>query len=173
MRRVGGYNIDALIPDGDGGSGCWPGTASNPSHLICWQRRNARLLEEIELKLSPIPKNKTLGVCHFNTFYSAMDAAQHLVTLGPTAVELVDRTMIDPSRDIPMFAKTVNLFVKGQPEAPLLVEFAENDQLENIRRLDHLEQMMADLGQPDSVVKAEDPAFQKQIWRSENKASIS
>ena len=164
MRRVGGYNIDALIPDGDGGSGCWPGTASNPSHLFVGSEGTLGLLEEIELKLSPIPKNKTLGVCHFNTFYSAMDAAQHLVTLGPTAVELVDRTMIDLSRDIPMFAKTVNLFVKGQPEALLLVEFAEDDQLENIRRLDQLEQMMADLGQPDSVVKAEDPAFQKQIW---------
>ncbi|NCV51784.1 MAG: FAD-binding oxidoreductase, partial [Gammaproteobacteria bacterium] len=164
MRRVGGYNIDALIPDGNGGSGCWPGTKSNPAHLFVGSEGTLGLFEEIEIKLSPIPINKTLGVCHFKTFYSAMDAAQHLVTLGPSAVELVDRTMIDLSRDIPMFAKTVNLFVQGEPEALLLVEFAEDDQGENIRRLNQLEQMMADLGQPDSVVRAEDLTFQKQIW---------
>ena len=93
-----------------------------------------------------------------------MDAAQHLVTLGPSAVELVDNTMIQLSRNIPMFAKTVDLFVKGNPDALLLVEFAEEDQKENIRRLDQLEQIMADLGEPDSVVRAENPNFQKQIW---------
>ena len=164
MRRVGGYNVDALIPNGNGGSGCWPGTRSNPSHLFVGSEGTLGLFEEIELSLSPIPKNKTLGICHFKTFYSAMDAAQHLVTLGPSAVELVDNTMIQLSRNIPMFAKTVDLFVKGNPDALLLVEFAEEDQKENIRRLDQLEQLMADLGEPDSVVRAEDPNFQKQIW---------
>ena len=164
MRRVGGYNIDALIPDGNGGSGCWPGTRSNPSHLFVGSEGTLGLFEEIELSLSPMPKNKTLGICHFQTFYSAMDAAQHLVTLGPSAVELVDNTMVQLSRNIPMFAKTVELFVKGDPDALLLVEFAEEDQRENIRRLDQLEQLMADLGEPDSVVRAEHPSFQKQIW---------
>lgn len=164
MRRVGGYNIDALIPDGNGGSGCWPGTRSNPSHLFVGSEGTLGLFEEIELSLSPMPKNKTLGICHFKTFYGAMDAAQHLVTLEPSAVELVDNTMIQLSRDIPMFAKTIDLFVKGNPDALLLVEFAEEEQRENIRRLDQLEQLMADLGEPDSVVRAEDPSFQKQIW---------
>ena len=127
MRRVGGYNVDALIPNGNGGSGCWR-TRSNPSHLFVGSEGTLGLFEEIELSLSPIPKNKTLGICHFKTFYSAMDAAQHLVTLGPSAVELVDNTMIQLSRNIPMFAKTVDLFVKDNPDALLLVEFAEEDQ---------------------------------------------
>jgi FAD/FMN-containing dehydrogenases len=164
MRRVGGYNIDALIPDGQGGSGCWPGTTSNPSHLFVGSEGTLGLFNQIHLKLSPIVRNKTLGVCHFKTFYEAMDATQHLVTLGPSAVELVDRTMIDLSRDIPMFVDTVNQFVRGEPDALLLVEFSEDDQAENIRRLDQLEVMMADLHQPNSVVRAEEPAFQKQIW---------
>ena len=164
MRRVGGYNIDALIPDGQGGSGCWPGTTANPSHLFVGSEGTLGLFNQIHLKLSPTVRNKTLGVCHFKTFYEAMDATQHLVTLGPSAVELVDRTMIDLSRDIPMFVDIVNSFVRGEPDALLLVEFSEDDQAENIRRLDQLEVMMADLHQPNSVVRAEDPAFQKQIW---------
>ena len=163
MRRVGGYNIDALIPDGKGAQDAGQALPAIP-HLFVGSEGTLGLFEELELKLSPIPTNKTLGVCHFKTFYAAMDAAQHLVTLGPSAVELVDRTMIDLSRDIPMFAKTVNQFVKGEPDALLLVEFSEEDQAENIQRLNQLEVMMSDLGQPDSVVRAEESAFQKQIW---------
>ena len=94
-----------------------------------------------------------------------MDAAQHLVTLGPSAVELVDNTMVQLSRNIPIFAKTVELFVKGDPDALLLVEFADDDQNENIRRLDQLEQLMADLGEPDSVVRAENQTFRNKFGR--------
>jgi len=35
-----------------------------------------------------------MGVCHFGSFYAAVDAAQHLVELGPVSLELVDKTMI-------------------------------------------------------------------------------
>jgi len=56
-----------------------------------------------QTKLWPVIRNKVLGVCHFGSFYEAMDAAQHLVKLRPIAVELVDRTMIALGRDIAMF----------------------------------------------------------------------
>jgi len=164
MRRVGGYNLDALIPDGKGGSGCWPGTQCNPSHLFIGSEGTLGFLKRIHLKLSPIPQHKTLGICHFNSFYKAMDLTQHIVTLGPSAVELVDRTMIELSRDIPMFSKTVDQFVRGNPDAILLVEFCEEGPGENARKLDQLQVMMADLGQDDSVIRAEDPVFQKAIW---------
>ena len=48
-----------------------------------------------------------MGVCHFPSFYEAMDAAQHIVTLNPVAVELVDDTMISLSHRIDMFKHTV------------------------------------------------------------------
>ena len=64
-------------------------------------------------------------MCHFPKFYTAMELTQHIVKLGPSAVELVDRTMIGLAREIPAFAKTVNAFIKGDPDAILLVEFAD------------------------------------------------
>lgn len=164
MRRVGGLNIDALIPNGQGGSGCWPGTSCNPSHLFVGSEGTLGLFKRLHLKLSPVPTHKTLGVCHFKTFYAAMEATQHLVTLGPSAVELVDRTMIELSREIPMFANTVNRCVMGQPDALLLVEFSEEDPADNRRKLDQLEEMMGDLGHPKAVVRAEEAHFQKAIW---------
>jgi len=164
LRRVGGYNIDALIP-GEGGS-------NNLAHLLVGSEGTLALSERLTLKLSPILAKKTLGACHFPTLYDAMDAAQHLVTLGPTAVELVDRTMIELSRDIAMFRPVVDCFVRGEPGAILLVEFAEDDQAENLRRLKALGDMMAELGfrwedpgkRDGGVVEAVDAEFQKQIW---------
>jgi Fe-S oxidoreductase len=112
-----------------------------------------------------------LGVCHFGSFYEAMDAAQHLVKLRPIAVELVDRTMIALGRDIAMFQPIIATAVRGDPDAVLIVEFAEEDQSENIRRLKQLSELMADLGfgwdHPQrkwgGVVEITEPALQTGI----------
>ena len=137
LRRVGGYNIDALVPSN---------TPNNLAHLLVGSEGTLAYSTAIELKLSALPVNKVMGVCHFPSFYQAMDATQHLVKLGVQAVELVDATMIALARDIPMFRPTVERFVRGEPDALLLVEFAEDDADENLKRLDHLEEAMGDLG---------------------------
>lgn len=162
VRRVGGYNLDALTPNG---------AQNNLAHLLVGSEGTLAYSTAIELKLSPLPKNKVMGVCHFPTFYQAMDATQHLVTLKPHAVELVDDTMIALARDIEMFRPTVEQFVKGKPAALLLVEFAEEDQNENLRRLKQLHERMADLGFTwkgtgkswGGVVEATEPALQGAI----------
>src|SRR6202035_2395250 len=84
--------------------------------------------------------------CHFGSFHEAMKAAQHVVTLGPIAVELIDRTMLGLAADIAMFKPTVEAFLRGDPEAVLFVEFAEADWDENLRRLKRLGELLGDLG---------------------------
>ena len=176
MRRVGGYNIDALSPGlyraASGAAVTVSDAEINVAHLLVGSEGTLGLWNSIELALSPLPRNKLLGVLHFPTFYSAMDAAQHIVTLDPVAVELIDRTMIELSMDIPMYRPIVQQFVRGEPDAILLVEFAEEDQTENRRRLSALGDLMGDLGfhwdnPPDrrgGVVEAVDPAFQAAIF---------
>ena len=100
-----------------------------------------------------------------------MDATQHIVKLGPIAVELIDRTMIELARDIAMFHPTLAQFVRGEPEAILLVEFGEDDHAENLRRLKRLADLMGDLGfgwdktgaKRGGVVEVLDPALQTAI----------
>src|SRR5437763_13929374 len=75
-----------------------------------------------------------------------MQAAQHIVKLGPIAVELVDRTMIELAGEIGMFRPTLDQFVRGEPAAILLVEFGEEDFEENRRRLSRLHELIGDLG---------------------------
>ncbi len=137
LRRVGGYNIDALVPDRKD---------INLSQLLVGSEGTLAYSTAIELKLSPLVTNKVMGVCHFSSFYAAMDSTQHLVTLNPQAVELVDSTMITLARDIPLFQKTMEEFVRGKPEALLLVEFAEETEEQNLQKLKRLEELMGDLG---------------------------
>jgi Fe-S oxidoreductase len=63
-----------------------------------------------------------------------------------------------------MFRPVMDAYVRGRPDALLLVEFAEDDQGENLRRLDRLDELMGDLGHPGSVVKVPDAAGQKAVW---------
>jgi FAD/FMN-containing dehydrogenase/Fe-S oxidoreductase len=155
MRRVGGYNIDALVPSNH---------PVNLAHLLVGSEGTLAYSKRIKIRLSPLPEHKVLGICHFPTFYGAMASAQHLVTLDPAAVELVDRTMIELARDIPMFRPTMDKAVNGNPEALLLVEFAGDDRDALLAQLARLAERMAELGFDDAVVEATDPAFQKAVW---------
>ncbi|RZO13400.1 MAG: FAD-binding oxidoreductase [Candidatus Thioglobus sp.] len=157
QRRVGGYNVDALAAS-SGAEGI------NLAHLLVGSEGTLAFSEAIELQLVQVPKHKVLGVCHFPNFYAAMEASQHLVTLDPAAVELVDQTMIELSRQNPVFRPVIERCVKGEPEALLLVEFAGESYDEQLVTLKRLHELMDDLGFADSVVDAVDPQFQKDIW---------
>ncbi len=156
LRRVGGYNIDSI--DGDGSRG-----GHNMARLLVGSEGTLAFFNEIELDLQPIPAHRVLGICHFPSFFSAMDSTRKIVALGPSAVELVDCTMIDLSRDIPMFRAVVDRFVQGEPAALLLTAFAGDDPDEHLRRLKALHELMGDLGFPGAVVDAIDPAFQAAV----------
>lgn len=154
-RRVGGYNIDALVPGKKD---------INLAELMIGSEGTLGLTTKLKLKLAPIAQKKVVGICHFPTFRGAMDAAQHIVMLNPSAVELVDRTIMDLARDIPLYRKTVETFIVGHPQALLLTEFSGDDQADNLRRLKQLGQLMADLGHKCGVVELIDPTFQAALW---------
>src|SRR5687767_7511557 len=150
LRKVAGYNLDHLGPP-----------HANAAHLLVGSEGTLAYSERLHLKLSRLPASRVLGVCHFEKFYTAMDLTQHIVKLGPSAVELVDRTMIGLARDIPAFEKAVSAFIRGEPDAVLLVEFSgEESQTGKIKELT---QLMADLGLPGSVVEITDDKLQKQV----------
>src|SRR5215468_5948992 len=162
QRRVGGYNLDAFAPNAP---------QHNLAHILLGSEGTLAFSTKIELKLSPVLGRRAVGACHFGSFYGAMDAAQHIVKLAPIAVELVDATMIALARDIAMFRPTLDAFVRGTPEAILLVEFAEEDFDENLRRLKRLAELMGSLGfswdkggtQCGGVVEVLDPKLQAAI----------
>ena len=162
MRRVGGYNLDIFHPQSER-----PYTADgevNLAHLLVGAEGTLAFTRSLTLKLSPLPRAKVLGVVNFTTFHAAMDAAQHIVKLGPSAVELVDRTMIELSRANPAFRATIETALLGAPAAILLVEFSAEQRAGLPDRLRALVELMGDLGLPGSVVEMVDEAPQKALW---------
>jgi FAD/FMN-containing dehydrogenase/Fe-S oxidoreductase len=152
-RRVAGYNLDRLAPEG-----------FNLAKLLVGSEGTLAWFERIHIDLAELPRHKALGVAHFPRFYDAMEAAQHIVKLGPCAVELVDRTMLELARGNPAFASTVKAFLKGEPDAVLLVEFAGADGEAQARGVKRLAELMGDLGHADAVVEIPEAATQRAVW---------
>ncbi|WGF86668.1 FAD-binding and (Fe-S)-binding domain-containing protein [Marinivivus vitaminiproducens] len=152
-RRVGGYNLDALLP-----------ARPNLAHLMVGSEGTLGLTTEVTLALSRMPAHRVMGVCHFPTFRDAMETTQHIVALGPVAVELVDNNVLVLGADIPLFRRTLADITRGQPNCLLLVEFAGDDQDALQRDLERLEACMADYGFTDAVVPIVEPARQKPVW---------
>ena len=74
QRRVGGYNLDALVPGRND---------INLAHLLVGSEGTLAFSTKIELKLSPLLGRRALGACHFGSFHEAMKAAQHIVHARP------------------------------------------------------------------------------------------
>jgi FAD/FMN-containing dehydrogenase/Fe-S oxidoreductase len=153
LRKVAGYSLDHLGPP-----------HANAAHLLVGSEGTLAFFERLLLRLVPLPAARALGVVHFPRFYTAMGLTQHIVKLQPSAVELVDRTMIELARDIGAFRATVDAFIRGEPEAILLVEFSGEDRGAQQAKLAQLVQLMGDLGHPGSVVEVTDIQRQKDIW---------
>jgi Fe-S oxidoreductase/FAD/FMN-containing dehydrogenase len=166
QRRVGGYNLDALVPGKYSGK-----NDINLSHILVGSEGTLGYSTRIELKLSPLLGRRAVGAVHFGSFYEAMNCAQHIVKLKPIAVELIDRTMIELAGAIAMFKPTLDRFVRELPAAILLVEFGEDDNEENLRRLRQLNELIGDLGfawnnsgaKWGGVVEVLDPGLQAAI----------
>ena len=166
LRRVAGYNLDIFHPQSE-----LPYTQDgsvNLAHLLVGSEGTLGYFKSLKLKLAPLPQHKVLGIVNFASFYKAMDSAQHIVKLGPTAVELVDRTMIDLARSNPSFKKTIETALIDHtaqtPEAILLVEFSGEAHAPLLEKLKALQELMSDLGLPGSVVLMPDAALQKNFW---------
>ena len=154
LRRVQGYNLDLVSPRGE-----W-----NFAQLLVGSEGTLAYSKRVHLKLSPVPRFRALGVCHFASFRRAMEAPQHIVKLEPTAVELVDRTMIGLARGNPAYRAVVEKFIRGDPDAILLVEFVGEDRDAPARKLEELAELMGDLRQPDTVIQINDAVLQREIW---------
>jgi FAD/FMN-containing dehydrogenase len=162
LRRVAGYNLD--IFDNQGERPYTRDGSVNLAHLLIGAEGTLAYTKSLTLQLSPLPRYRVLGVVNFPTFRAAMSAPQHIVKLGPSAVELVDRIMIELSLANPAFRATVEAALIGSPAAVLLVEFTGDDRQSVLARLKDLVALMGDLGWPGCVVEVPDAGAQKELW---------
>ncbi len=153
QRRVGGYNIDLIDPEG-----------FNSSNLLVGSEGTLSLFNKIKLKLSEIPKNKILGVCYFDNFHKAMELSKEIVKLKPTCVELMDQNLLNLAKEIPMYAGGIKKYIKGNPEAVLMVEFIDTEKSVYEKKIKDLEYLVLNQNKKNEFSYYSDLSEQKEVF---------
>jgi FAD/FMN-containing dehydrogenase/Fe-S oxidoreductase len=133
MRRVGGYNLDEFVYTDH-----W-----NLAKLVTGSEGTLAVTLEVKLNLEPLPKHKSVAVVHFDELLDAIKAVQPMLFYNPSAVEILDRTVLHLSREN-LTAKQHCHFIEGDPAAILIVEFY-SDSLEEV--MDRPTKMILELKQ--------------------------
>ncbi len=114
----------------------------NIAKLIAGSEGTLAFITEIKLHLEPLPpKYKALVCVHFDelqhSFYANLIALKH----KPTAVELMDNTILELTKDNPTQQKN-RFFVKGNPAAILIIEFTGETKDAILQRVEQMKQQM-------------------------------
>ena len=112
MRRVGGYNLDEFVY-----TDRW-----NLAKLITGSEGTLAVTLELKLNLEPLPKFKSVAVIHFSDLMEAIRAVQPMLPYQPSAIELLDSTVLRMSKEN-LTTKQYCYFIEKDPAAILIVEF--------------------------------------------------
>ena len=153
LRRVAGYNL--------------PETFMRPfnlARLVVGSEGTLGMVTEATVRIVPRPPHAVVGVVHFRDLRQALEAVPLILPLGPSAVELIDRMIMEMTRTQPEFARRMT-FVEGDPAAILVVEFSGDTVDEGRSRLDAMERTLAGAKIGYAVLQALDFPTQDNIWR--------
>lgn len=134
-RRNTGYAIDQLLYNPLFGHGTEP---FNFCNLIAGSEGTLMFVTRIKLNLLPL-ENKEVGLlcAHFDTLEQAIQANITALSFKPDAIELIDHTIIECTRNNIEQQKN-RFFIQGSPGAILLIEFSDYTRDEIKQRCDAL-----------------------------------
>ena len=104
-----------------------------------------------------------LNVIHFHTLIESMEAMQPILECNPTAVELIDKTIIDMTKQSLEFSR-ISTFIQGSPGAILAVEFYGESEDELFDQLDALERKMKAVGLGYAFVRCMTAEEKTRVW---------
>jgi FAD/FMN-containing dehydrogenase/Fe-S oxidoreductase len=128
LRRVSGYNLDAILGDRAGQPGPSRGSARKTGlhQLLVGSEGTLGVILEAGLNLVPKPKVVGLLIPQFASLAAALDALAPCLEMQPSAVELMDRMLIELARNNLSLRDTASALT-GTPDALLMVEFSGDD----------------------------------------------
>lgn len=125
-RRASGYSLNYFLEK-----------EFNPAKLLAGSEGTLGLATEFTLNLVERPVHTGLVVLQFKTIVSAMEAVPVILEQNPSAIELIDKYLIDLTRSHLSFSKLLT-FIDGNPEALLVVEFYGETEKEVEKKADNL-----------------------------------
>ncbi|RPI82626.1 MAG: FAD-binding oxidoreductase, partial [Planctomycetaceae bacterium] len=174
LRRVSGYNLDAFVPELYNQMPLapvpreldrqWPDRSEfNLARIFVGAEGTLGTVTEALLHAVPLPRHRGVILLEFRTIDAALEATPTIIECEPSAVELLDRNIIELSRQNLKYRKSLD-FVSGTPEALLIVEFSADSQVAIQDGLQLLEQKMKGRPGLDRFLPAATPQQCEQIW---------
>ena len=113
VRRVGGYNLDEFVDQNK---------PVNLAKIMVGSEGTLGVVLEAKLNLVPLPKAKAVMVIGFEQLLESLSAAPVILTHKPSAVEVMDKSILDHTRQNAVLDRIRNTYVSGDPGATLCVE---------------------------------------------------
>jgi FAD/FMN-containing dehydrogenase/Fe-S oxidoreductase len=130
LRRVGGYNLDEFTD---------PAKTVNLSKLMVGSEGTLGVVLEAKLKLVPLPKAKAVMVISFANLLESLSSSPVILKHNPSAIEVMDKSILDYTRQNENLNNIRNEFIEGDPAAILCVEFYADHAEDLPPRLEALE----------------------------------
>ncbi|QDH80866.1 FAD-binding protein [Echinicola soli] len=122
QRRNTGYAVDYLLETEVFSEN---NIAFDFCKLLCGSEGTLAFTTEIKIHLDPLPAPKDVVVAaHFETIHESMKATQLAMKYHPTACELMDKIILDCTKENIEQSKN-RYFVEGDPEGILMIEFRD------------------------------------------------
>ena len=136
-RRASGYSINYLLPWSPAKPPRWydpqqpypPFSAEQVplQALLAGSEGTLAVVRQATVRLVPTPRYTALAVLPYPNVEAACDDTPRLLAYGPSAVELLPRSIWEAARSVPAYASLVDFLPPGRPQALLIVEFAADD----------------------------------------------
>src|SRR5437879_2108244 len=117
LKRWPGYGLERFLR-----------APNNLNEILAGSEGTLAAIFSAELKISPLPGEKGLGLLFFASVADAMQATVQLLDLKPAAIEHIDRPLLDQTKSQLHFQAARDLLeLEAKPcEAILLVEFYDD-----------------------------------------------
>jgi Fe-S oxidoreductase len=153
MRRVSGYNLDEMVKT----------ATPNLAKLLVGSEGTLAVWRDAKVRIVRLPTMKAVLVAQFEDMIKAVEADALILTHQPSAMEMVDKSIIGQAVGSPVFAGKTG-WLSGVPGAIIIVEFYGETRDELSGRLDQLEAALKRERMGYAHVKALDAELQGQIW---------
>jgi FAD/FMN-containing dehydrogenase/Fe-S oxidoreductase len=157
-----GYDLRALLASDQN---------QNLARILTGSEGTLALITKLELKLVRRPAHRALGVCRFDSLSAALRSVPKIILLDPSAIELLDRTLLEAlALQAPQESQAARL-LQGDPEALLIVEFDRDNPVENTRALKALDGYAAEGGKNTfGVIEIVGEKAQASLWQLRRQA---
>ena len=160
QRRVGGYNLDEFVPKGETARSTH---SFNLARILVGSEGTLGLTVAAKMRLAPLPPLRALCSVQFDDLLEAMSATPAILEHGPSAVELLDRFMLEKTGGRIEFAP-LRTFISGDPGAVLLVEFFGQSDEELGEKIENLQKDLEARGLGNYLHRAFEAEEQARIW---------